>query len=299
MKRTLYALMLLLFVGCARKNGSVESRDALCDEEVSHLLCPIDSIPLKNGNYVMRIFAVSPMNEMISWCDRNGRPLVTYSHASECDQEVLSFFYRKDGKLGRVLCDRGWDILDERCTNLDSLFFVIYNSGRERSFHADGYLSCYEFGYDADGRLRSIREIGPENGNCEEVVAETGRHLEGDFRPGGNYWASDLWGGTLNMVCSEVPDTIDGRDYTLRRWVNFRHLTTRYYENGRLALVRGFYKDSGNAIVHRDVRNPESESAEQTLCEELDLGGDVFADAGFGPFVMSAAYRHYPKIVHF
>lgn len=173
----------------------------------------VDTVVLNNGLHAIRIFEFGPMNECIIFKEKSGLPVAIVSHASETDAQILTFSYGSKGRISSVR-EYYLDIL-EWDMDLESLLGFV--SGNEAAYK-------YSFIHNDEGRLTEIsrKDNRPESKGRKIIKASDGNHLEGDFRPVEDYWASDLHGGRLDLYCRELPNDITIRNDTSHQWINFQ-----------------------------------------------------------------------------
>lgn len=181
------------------------------------IMAKADTVYLKNGIRAVQISGFAPQNECIILTDRKSRPIMVYSCASETDAQILVFSYAQGERIN-IVKESYLDIIALPET-LESLF---------ESIHKIDVAFEYIFIYNEEESITEIRrKVQKPDSNGSEVATEvikasSGTHLEGDFRPVEDYWASDLRGGRLDMYCKEVSNTDTSKDTTLRKWINFQ-----------------------------------------------------------------------------
>lgn len=187
-------------------NGSFES-----------FMAKADTVYLKNGIRAVQISGFGPQNECIILTDRKRRPIIAYSRASETDAQILVFSYAHGGRINIV-----------KESYLDILALPDTPESLLESINKIDVAFEYIFIYNEVESLTEIRRkvLKPDchvSGVVSKVIkASSGTHLEGDFRPVEDYWASDLRGGRLDMYCKEVSNTDTSKHHILSKWINFQ-----------------------------------------------------------------------------
>lgn len=201
-------------------------------------LSEYDSIRFSDGSWAVYRLRYSPQNSLVAFFHADGRPMATWSQASECLPQYQVYGYDEKGRLAHLITLNNGDIEDEETKYKDwfapdSTIFLTFRNRINAIDYARPDTSAYRqmnIIYDDEGDVVEVCTVP----GGERIVAPERYKLHVKVQPCWTFWGSDIRGGLFVVKCAMQPKDPEMKTYVKKHYFDGVLALEESYNEGRL-----------------------------------------------------------------